>query len=28
MEFDHYQEVPPPLAEKICGARMRRPAPA
>jgi elongation factor G len=28
MEFDHYQEVPPSLAEKICGARMRRPAPA
>jgi elongation factor G len=28
MEFDHYREVPPELAEKISGARLRRPAPA
>jgi elongation factor G len=28
MEFDHYQEVPPQVAEKVSGARMRRPAPA
>jgi elongation factor G len=28
MEFDHYEEVPPALAEKIGGARVRRPAPA
>jgi elongation factor G len=28
MEFDHYQEVPPPLAEKVSGAKVRRPAPA
>jgi elongation factor G len=26
MEFDHYEEVPPPLVEKIGGARVRRPA--
>jgi len=28
MEFDHYQEVPPPVLEKVSGARVRRPAPA
>jgi elongation factor G len=28
MEFDHYEEVPPELAERIGGARLRRPAPA
>jgi elongation factor G len=28
MEFDHYQEVPPAVAEKIGGAKVRRPAPA
>jgi elongation factor G len=28
MEFDHYQEVPPELVEKVSGARLRRPAPA
>jgi elongation factor G len=28
MEFDHYEEVSPELAERIGGARLRRPAPA
>ncbi len=28
MEFDHYEEVPAPLAEKIGGGRVRRPTPA
>jgi elongation factor G len=28
MEFDHYEEVPGELTEKIGGARLRRPAPA
>ncbi len=28
MEFDRYEEVPPQVAEKIGGARVRRPAPA
>jgi elongation factor G len=26
MEFDHYEEVPRALAEKLAGARMKRPA--
>ena len=26
MEFDHYREVPPQVAEKIAGARLKRPA--
>ena len=28
MEFDRYEEVPPAVAEKVSGARVRRPAPA
>jgi len=28
MEFGHYQEVPPQVAEKITGGRLKRPAPA
>ena len=28
MEFDHYEEVPAELTEKIGGARLRRAAPA
>jgi elongation factor G len=28
MEFDRYEEVPPSVAERVGGAKVRRPAPA